>query len=131
MGSGNVLIASSFASKGLTSTAYDDISDSFKSAQYNMNRLKDEVVTVETFKILSQYGVVILDTHGELFGSATRETQLFLTGEKAMAANLNDYEADMKSGRLMEMNGYYAITPAFIAAYNKTLPATIVLTVVV
>ncbi|GKU76501.1 S-layer homology domain-containing protein [Paenibacillus sp. L3-i20] len=126
VGSGNVLIASPFASKGLTSAAYDDISDAFKSAHYNVNRLKDEAVTVETFKKLSQYGVIILDTHGELFGSAEDKTQLFLTGEKATAANLNIYETDMKSGRLVEMNGYYAITPAFISAYNKALPSTIV-----
>ncbi|CAH1207692.1 hypothetical protein PAECIP111893_02757 [Paenibacillus plantiphilus] len=125
--SANVLIASPFASKGLTAAAYDEITDAFKgSLGYYVNRLKDEAVTVETFKKLGQYGVIILDTHGELLDTLDNGIQVFLTGQKVTAANIAAYEADMKSGKLIEMNGYYGITPAFINAYNRSLPGSIV-----
>jgi len=125
--SSNVLIVSPFAGSSLSPVAYDALAEAFQANQnYSVNRLKDAAVTVDIFKTLSNYGVIVLDTHGEQLGSGGKETLVFLTGEKATAANLRDYEADLKQHRLFVVNGYYAITPEFIAYYNQSLPNSLI-----
>jgi hypothetical protein len=125
--SSNVLIASPFASTSLSPESYDALEQQFKSNEnYNVNRLKDEAVTVDLFKTLSNYGVIVLDTHGEKLGSLDSAKLVFLTGEKATAANYSKYEADLQQGRLNVVKGYYAITPEFISYYNQTLPNSLI-----
>lgn len=125
--SSNVLIVSPFAGSSLSPVAYDALAEAFESTQnYNVNRLKDAAVTVDIFKTLSNYGVVIIDTHGERVGSGNQATLVFLTGEKATAANLAQHESDLKQRRLLVVNGYYAITPAFVKYYNHSLPNSLI-----
>ncbi|WP_159887524.1 S-layer homology domain-containing protein [Paenibacillus puerhi] len=125
--SNNVLIASPFASKGLTAAAYDELQKKFDATQgYNVNRLKDEAVTVEIFKKLGSYGVILLDTHGEIYGGKLEEKQVILTGEKATAANKDKYEADVKAERLVIIDGNYAVTPDFFTFYKVTLPNSLI-----
>ncbi len=125
--SANVLIVSPFAAKGLSSKAYDDLAETFRDTlQFNVSHLKNDAANVEAFKELSRYGVVVFDTHGELVGSESEAMQVILTGEKVTAANLAEYEADLQAGLLIDVNGYYAITPAFIAMYNQSLPNSLI-----
>ncbi|GKU78138.1 hypothetical protein L3i20_v225350 [Paenibacillus sp. L3-i20] len=125
--SANILIVSPFAAKGLSSKAYDELAESFKDTrQFNVNHLKNEAATVESFKELSRYGVIVFDTHGERVGSGDEVVQAILTGEKVTAANLMKYEADMQTGLLVEVNGFYAITPKFLETYNDLLPGSLV-----
>ncbi len=101
--------------------------------------------SVEEFKKLSDYGTIIFDTKGEsLFKGNLKENlpnldEIFtkddekiviLTGEKVSDEKIELYNADLKTGRLVIVDDYFAITPAFINHYNKgqenSLPKSLV-----
>jgi len=147
IGSKDVIVISPFANQGgnmqLPSAAYDNIFNTFENSTcptFNVKRIKDSNATVELFKTLNNYGVVVLDTHGDAYFNwdlhiifpwlddihATQSGKVvFLTGEKATYTNKAIYEADLKKGRLAIIGGYYAITPTFVSYYNKSFPNTI------
>jgi hypothetical protein len=101
---------------------------------YDVTNLTDTAVTVNTIKTLNQYGIVAIATHGDSFynGLLSLWTDkfgwnsfgaqvVFLTGEKATAANKVANEIDLKKGRLAITNnggGYYSILPSFIEYYS-------------
>ncbi|KWX69491.1 hypothetical protein AMQ84_31425 [Paenibacillus riograndensis] len=144
IGSKRVAVISPFSSKLTSSTVYDAVYNSFNQSNHSFlaERVKDTAANVNFFKRLNQYGVVVLDTHGDTFYDETVLQKLhnkygidfkyagpqvmFLTGEKATAESKKAYELDLKKGRLAIVSGYYAITPSFITRYNDMLPGTIV-----
>ncbi|MGN7762458.1 S-layer homology domain-containing protein [Paenibacillus sp. 22594] len=144
IGSKRVAVISPFSSKLSSSNVYDAVYNNFVQSNYPFlaERVKDTAADVNFFKGLNQYGVIVLDTHGDTFYDENVLQKLhkkygmdfkyagpqvmFLTGEKATAESKKAYEMDLKKGRLAIISGYYAITPSFITRYNDMLPDTIV-----
>lgn len=102
--------------------------------------LKDGDVTVNEFKNLSNYGVIVITSHGDTWykGLLSLWQQkwkwnyiggqvVILTHETATDANKATYEMDLKMGRLAITNGgTYAVLPSFIKYYNGSFPGSIV-----
>lgn len=144
IGSQQVAVVSPFSGTLPSSTVYDAVYQSFEQSNYPflVERVKDSAAGVNFFKGLNQYGVVVLDSHGDTYYDEivlqkfhdkygvdfkyAGPQVMFLTGEKATAENNKTYELDLKKGRLAIISGYYAITPSFITRYNDMLPGTIV-----
>lgn len=144
IGSQRVAVISPFSGTLPSSTVYDAVYHSFDQSSYPflVERVKDTAAGVNFFKGLNQYGVVVLDSHGDTYYDEIVLQKLhnkygidlkyagpqvmFLTGEKATNENKKAYELDLKKGRLAIISGYYAITPSFITRYNDMLPDTIV-----
>lgn len=115
------------------------------SIPFNVKHFKDNDVTVEEFKKMGQYGAIFFDTKGEaLFKedlkqyfpyldkiyAAKEEKVVILTGEKMNISNTKKHSADLKTGRIITVDGYYAITSAFVEYYGKlqgkTMPNTFI-----
>lgn len=147
IGSKNVLVIAPFNWQWKTwGTAFEEsVYNTFTNAScptFNVAApVYDANATVEVFKTLSNYGVVILHTHGDAYFNQDLQSiwhglddifatpwgkVVFLTGEKATDSSKATYEADLKKGRLAIIGGYYAITPAFITYYNKSFPDSII-----
>ncbi|MET3684445.1 hypothetical protein ABID56_002582 [Alkalibacillus flavidus] len=103
---------------------------------YAVDTFTDEEASVEQFKNMVNYNTVIFDTDGvSLFeGDVTTEypylSNLFsheeeqvviMTGEEVTSEQNKLYNADLKTGRLVVVDGYYAITPAFIDYYGENM----------
>jgi hypothetical protein len=93
--------------------------------------LENSSVTVDVVKTLNQYGIVVINTHGDsyykglfslyqdIFGWSLPGAQVvFYTAQTATQSNKPAFEADLKKGRLAIGSGYYAILPSFIS-YNS------------
>lgn len=137
IGNYQALILSPFKNQGnaLPSNEIDGVYDLLSSnPTFNVTRVNDAQVTVELLRSYAQYGLIVLDTHGEaLFNEnlttafptladifATAESKVvFLTGEEVKEENIGLYQADLQTGRIVNVDGYYAITPAFIEYYNN------------
>ncbi|MDF2958584.1 MAG: putative rane protein [Paenibacillus sp.] len=142
VGSKRVAVISPFA--GSSTTVYDDVYTIFQQSEYPFaaERIKNSAATVDFFKSLKNYGIVVIDTHGDTFYDEKVLQKLhtkygidfqyagpqavFLTGEKATNQNKQQHELDLKKGRLAIISGYYAITPSFITRYDDSMPDTIV-----
>lgn len=102
--------------------------------------------TVELFKTLDDYGVVVITSHGdnwyegilswyqdrfgkdEITGVMDWMSQvIILTGTTLTVDNKDDYEADIRKNRLVVTNSQrLAITPAFVRRYNSGMPDSVV-----
>lgn len=110
--------------------------------KFDVKYLTNGAVTVDTFKTLSQYGVINFYGHGDTYykGILSLWTEQFgwsfigaqvviLTGQVATAANKKAYEIDLKKGRIAIVSGggnYYAILPSFVSTYNSSFPNSLV-----
>jgi hypothetical protein len=147
IGNKNVLVIAPFNWQWKTlGTAFEEtVYNTFKNAScptFNVaTPIYDSNANVEAFKTLSNYGIVVLHTHGDSFFNQDLKSiwtglddifakldgeVVFLTGEKATDSGKATYESDLKKGRLAIVGGYYAITPAFITYYNKSFPDSII-----
>ncbi|WP_166239664.1 S-layer homology domain-containing protein [Paenibacillus turpanensis] len=144
LGSKKVAVISPFAATLPSASVYDSVYNLFKESEYpfNVERIKNSAADVAFFKGLNQYGVVVLDTHGDTFYDEKVLQKLhtkygidfkyagpqviFMTGEKATVENRQKHELDLKTGRLAIISGYYAVTPSFITRYDNLMPETIV-----
>ncbi len=112
-------------------------------SEFMVTYLENYDVTVETFKNLDNYGIIIINSHGG-WGS------VFLTGQKATDELKKKYEKDIKAGRLVidkkvvlvkdggglwtfkwdkeEETDVFVITYKFIQHYyqNKKLPDSLI-----
>lgn len=98
----------------------------------------DENVTVDDFKTLSNYGVIMIASHGDnwygglsgddMCAAGLEQSQVIIyTKQKLTADNLSTYEADLMARRLaVGANGNLIILPSYIAAYNGNFPSSIV-----
>ena len=115
--------------------------DNMNCPDYQVDQVYDDNATVNFFKLLDLYGVIVLHTHGDAFFNLNLRTisqslddifalafgkVVFLTGEKVTDASKAAYEADLKTGRLAIIGDYYAITPAFITYYAPAFPESFI-----
>ncbi len=95
--------------------------------------------SVEHFKNLGDYGVVLISSHGDSFykgllnfwqeefrwngwfGEVVLHSNMQVT-----SANRQTYEDDLKSGRLVVWHGSYGIMPSFIRRYSGSFPNSLV-----
>ncbi|MDQ3022763.1 MAG: hypothetical protein M3R04_00025 [bacterium] len=104
---------------------------------FEENLYSNAACTVEVFKTMADFGVVMISTHGNsYFGSytspmwggttVTPDTQcVFNSREAPTAASMVTYSADLIAGRLVAA-GTYRITPSFVREYCDDMPNTIV-----
>lgn len=93
--------------------------------------IKDAKVTVEDFKTLSNYGLIVVVSHGDsLFKGAFGSNQgqvVTYTYQEIGAADYLTYLPDLLLNRLaIGVNGKLIILPSFIKAYNGTFPNSLV-----
>lgn len=95
--------------------------------------------TVEDFKNLGDYGVILISSHGDSFyrGLLNLWSDTFgwngpfgqvvlFSNMTANAANRVTYEDDLLRGRLVLWGSYYGILPTFIRTYAGALPNSLV-----
>jgi len=122
--------------------AYDEIQDSTTPEFTAESPVLDYDVTVEHFKNFSQYGVVVISSHGGLNGN----DPVIYTGEEATTDKQKTYQKDINAKRLLishkitilvedggflwfdskEKKKVFKIAPSFITHYNSSLPNTLV-----
>lgn len=96
---------------------------------------------VEDFKNLSDYGLVLLSSHGDsfyqflskpwkaIFGFEGASSQVVVhSNMKATEANVKTYENDLRKGRLVLWYGDYGMTPSFFRTYAGKMPNSIIYT---
>ena len=95
-------------------------------------------VTVEDFGTLSQYGLVVISSHGDnwyggisgdnVCAAGLEQSQVIVyTAQKLTSANLKTYEADLKARRLgVGVDDNLIILPAYISYHNSTFPNSLV-----
>ena len=128
---------------------YDDIDGAYVKIQNSSSPnfsastpITDYDVTVEHFKNLSQYSVVVISSHGGLDGS----NPVIYTSEEATLNKQKSYQKDIVANRLMishkitilvedggffwfdskESKKVFKIAPSFITKYNNNMPNTLV-----
>lgn len=92
---------------------------------------KDAEVTVEDFKTLSNYGLIVVVSHGDtMFKGAfgTNQGQVITyTYQQIGVTDYLKYLPDLLLNRLaMGVNGKLVVLPSFIKAYNGTFPNSLV-----
>lgn len=99
---------------------------------------KNQEVTVEDFKTLDQYGLIVISSHGDnwyggLAGDSMcleglQQSQVIIyTGQKLTSENIGNYEVDLMARRLaVGADGSLIILPAFISHYNSLFPNSLV-----
>jgi len=98
----------------------------------------NEQVTVEDFASLSQYGLIVVSSHGDnwygglsgdnMCAEGLQQSQVIVyTSQKLTSANLKTYEADLKARRLgVGAGDNLIILPAYISYHNSTFPNSLV-----
>jgi hypothetical protein len=103
----------------------------------------NSAANVDVFKTLSQYGVIVISSHGDTYYNGLLSLWqekwgwngwfgqvAVLTGEQVTTANKAAREIDLKKGRLAinsgHSGGYYAILPSFIGHYGNQYPDSLV-----
>lgn len=81
------------------------------------------LVGVNSFKNLGLYDVVSISAHG---ADVDNVGEVILTGERVSIANKLTYQADITAGRLIDVSGYWAITPSFITYYSGQMEDSII-----
>lgn len=95
--------------------------------------------TVEDFKSLGDYGIVLISSHGDSFYKGLLSLwqdkfgwngpfgQVVVhSNMKVTDANKVTYEDDLKKGRLVLWYGNYGMTPSFFKTYSGKLPNSLV-----
>lgn len=99
---------------------------------------KNEEVTVDDFKTLSNYGLIVISSHGDnwygglsgdnVCAAGLQQSQVIIyTSQKLTSENLPLYEADLMARRLaVGANGSLVVLPAYISHYNGNFPNSLV-----
>ncbi|MBI2194666.1 MAG: hypothetical protein HYU36_22025 [Planctomycetes bacterium] len=144
-----VVVISPFATQGgdlqIPPGVYDTVFSLFQNATGQTfdtagGRILDSNANVALFKTLKDSGVVVLDTHGGALYDLDIRSRLpllesrfsnpaskvvLLTGEAVTSTKNKTLEVDLLTGRLAIISGFYAVTPAFMAHYNRAFPTTV------
>ncbi len=110
--------------------AWQTIKDS-KCPECQTVEKKDAEVTIEDFKNLSDYGLVVIISHGDswfngVFGT-DRGQVVILTFQSAGENELKKYEADLRLRRLALTGGNkLVVLPQFVRRYNRNFPSSLV-----
>lgn len=90
--------------------------------QFNINYLKNGNADLNALKTLSNYGLIVIHTHG---GTDKNNNAFFVSGETATITSL--HLIDWIMGRLLLGNDLkWFVKPEFIASHNNNLPNSIV-----
>lgn len=99
---------------------------------------KNTEVTVDDFKNLDQYGLIVVSSHGDnwyggLSGDSmcaeglTQSQVIIYTSQKLTSENLAQYEADLMARRLaVGADSNLVILPSYISHYNNNFPSSLV-----
>jgi hypothetical protein len=91
--------------------AYVQIYQGSACPKFNVTHLTRTQASVDSVAGFTQYGTVILSTHGAVDGSGK---VVFLTREEATAGNMLAHAIDLLLGRIVVMGDVFAVRPAFI-----------------
>jgi hypothetical protein len=95
-------------------------------------------VTVDDFKTLSNYGLILVSSHGDnwygglsgdnICAEGLQQSQVITyTNQTLTAENLPKYEADLMARRLaVGVNGKLVVLPSYISHYNGNFPNSLV-----
>lgn len=130
VGNQKVLILSSFDNTSSEFTdAYIGLQNKFKNAKTgDFHGIMKFDATVEDYKDLSNYGIIVINSHGDLYNG----TPVIKLGRVVTYQDYETNEDDHKAHRLvlcgiLKSPYYcYGITPSFIECYNKSLPKSLV-----
>lgn len=102
----------------LKTTAFDKAAENISKKNDNyifLNNYDDQQVTVETMKSLSNYGIVLIDSHG---GNWENYGYVFSLSEVATPEKNEKYTKSGDLGRtIIDNGGYYVLTQAFFDKY--------------
>ncbi len=105
---------------------YSAISQSLSMNGYNAKVIEDSGLTLDMFKNLSAYKVIIINSHGNLY----QDKPYILSAEPVNATTLSKYENDLKAGRIIVVattaGNFFGVMPDFIKEYTKLLPDSII-----
>lgn len=105
----------------LSDNLYTTLSNS-ECNQFNITYLKNENANIAALKTLSNYGLIVINTHG---GLDDDNNVIFLSGEKASLTSL--HLIDWIMGRVYLGGGsQWLVRPSFISSHNNNLPNSIV-----
>lgn len=105
---------------------------------YDLVEKKNKEVTVEDFKGLDQYGLIVISSHGDnWYGGLSKDSKcssgleysqpIIYSGQDLTSENIKKYEADLMAQRLaVSADGKLVILPAFISHYNLSFPRSLV-----
>lgn len=118
VGNNKVLIWDAYRSDFAPFDEASNLQQLYQGAQcpkFDVTYLKDEQATLASVKSFSEYGTIILVTHGALDSDGQA---IFLTQEKVDADSILQYAPELVSGQLVMMGDAFAVRPSFI----KNLP---------
>lgn len=102
----------------LKTTAFDDAAGNISKKNDNyifLSNYDDQQVTVETMKSLSNYGIIIIDSHG---GNWENYGYVFSLSEVATPEKNERYTKSGDLGKtIIDNGGYYVLTQAFFDKY--------------
>ncbi len=97
--------------------------------------------SVEDFKNLADYGMVLISSHGDsfyqflskpwkaIFGFAGASSQVVVHSNMGVTKALTKlYENDLRKGRMVFWYGNYGMTPSFFKTYSGKMPNSIIYT---
>ena len=142
IGSRNAIAIGAFHDQFEPDDEPDEIATLMRAAPcpINVQEFYNAQVNVNLFKTLSNYGAVVISSHGDTwynglfslwtdqFGWGIPGSQVVVyTREQATTANRTTYEIDLRMGRLAVGNGnWYVITPSFISFYDTSFPQSLI-----
>ncbi|WP_106496137.1 S-layer homology domain-containing protein [Lentibacillus sp. Marseille-P4043] len=141
IGNNKVLMISPFADvEGDMNLPNADINSIESNLTDNGFTVKNVPGTIDELKEIPEYGVVVWNTHGTtLFGKELKgesfnnlddiflenaEKAVLLTSQEVSDEKNEEYQKDLKQGKIVTVNGYYAITPAFAKKYWRDMANT-------
>ncbi|HYC53893.1 MAG TPA: choice-of-anchor L domain-containing protein [Candidatus Binatia bacterium] len=91
--------------------------------KFNVTYIKDAACDVDSVASFTDYGTIIMVTHGALDGS---NQVVFLTTEATSAINILEHGVDMVLGRISAMGSVFAIRPGKISSLSGTFDNSII-----
>ncbi|HYB98733.1 MAG TPA: choice-of-anchor L domain-containing protein [Candidatus Limnocylindrales bacterium] len=91
--------------------------------KFNVTYIKDAQCDVDSVASFTDYGTIIMVTHGALDGS---NQVVFLTTEATSALAILSHGVDMALGRISTMGGVFAIRPGKISSLSGTFDNSII-----
>ena len=126
VGNTNVLIWDAYNSQFAPFDEGPGLQTLFQGSQcplYNVTYLKDAQATVASVKSFTNYGTIILVTHGAVDGNGQ---VVFLTRETASLGAMLSNAIDLILGRVIIMGNVFAIRPSFIGALPGAMADSVV-----
>ena len=126
VGNSNVLIWDAYNSQFAPFDEGPQLQTLFTGSQcplYNVTYLKDAQATVASVKTFTNYGTIVLVTHGAVDGNGQ---VVFLTRETASLGAMISNSIDLLLGRIIVMGNVFAIRPSFISNLPGSMANSVV-----